>query len=180
MQPAVFSVFSVSDMTLLKTNKSNDTRKKRRNHVKQACLPCRRAHTACDETKPCARCVKQCRPELCVQTEEEYKELANDEGEARPLKRQKREESPERPFPLESSPPSQLPGHPLPSLLPQPQATLQHPSFPNTIPTQSQPFPPQIPSQRSIPTSLPLAHKPSSPPSTPHPNPSHHLHQRHS
>jgi hypothetical protein len=93
MQPSVFSVFSVSDMTLLKTNKSNDaSRKKRRNHVKQACLPCRRAHTACDETKPCSRCVKQQRPELCVQTAEEYNELLQDE-ESRNTKKMKREES---------------------------------------------------------------------------------------
>jgi hypothetical protein len=91
-QPSVFSVFSVSDMTLLKTNKSNDTtRKKRRNHVRQACLPCRKAHTACDETKPCGRCVKQQRPELCVQSVEEYSELGEEEPQT--PKKLKKEDS---------------------------------------------------------------------------------------
>lgn len=101
MHPAVFSVFSVSDMTLLKTNKPTDSRKKRRNHVKQACLLCRRAHTACDETKPCSRCVKQQRPELCVQTIEEYNEILNSTNsssiidEEKVTKKIKRDSSPQ-------------------------------------------------------------------------------------
>eukprot|EP01125_Pyxidicula_operculata_P005910 TRINITY_DN2066_c0_g1_i2.p2 TRINITY_DN2066_c0_g1~~TRINITY_DN2066_c0_g1_i2.p2 ORF type:complete len:265 (+),score=12.50 TRINITY_DN2066_c0_g1_i2:111-905(+) len=66
--PPIFSVFSVNEnsMQLIKHSKNINESKKRRVHVKNACVPCREAHTACDEKRPCTRCVKRNHPKLCV------------------------------------------------------------------------------------------------------------------
>jgi len=78
-----FLVFSADDMSLIDAN--DKTLKKRRNYVKSACIPCRKAHTACDETKPCSRCISRGIPHLCVHEDEEEisKQVPEEKGALR-------------------------------------------------------------------------------------------------
>eukprot|EP01125_Pyxidicula_operculata_P003648 TRINITY_DN1484_c0_g1_i2.p1 TRINITY_DN1484_c0_g1~~TRINITY_DN1484_c0_g1_i2.p1 ORF type:complete len:309 (+),score=20.13 TRINITY_DN1484_c0_g1_i2:20-946(+) len=96
----VFSVFSVNDMQLI-THIPQPTqqpvKKQRRVHVKSACVPCRQAHAACDEKRPCSRCVKRNHPELCSSKSHlEEHEDSEDYDEA-PTAKRPRIESPQHP-----------------------------------------------------------------------------------
>jgi hypothetical protein len=70
-------------MSLIDAN--DKTLKKRRNYVKSACIPCRKAHTACDETKPCSRCISRGIPHLCIHEDEEEisKQVPEEKGALR-------------------------------------------------------------------------------------------------
>eukprot|EP01125_Pyxidicula_operculata_P007096 TRINITY_DN2416_c0_g1_i1.p1 TRINITY_DN2416_c0_g1~~TRINITY_DN2416_c0_g1_i1.p1 ORF type:complete len:247 (+),score=39.22 TRINITY_DN2416_c0_g1_i1:36-776(+) len=48
------------------SKQNGNSNKQRRRQVKTACTLCRKSHAACDDTRPCSRCVKLGQPELCI------------------------------------------------------------------------------------------------------------------
>eukprot|EP01130_Rhizamoeba_saxonica_P017486 TRINITY_DN848_c0_g1_i1.p1 TRINITY_DN848_c0_g1~~TRINITY_DN848_c0_g1_i1.p1 ORF type:complete len:180 (-),score=35.38 TRINITY_DN848_c0_g1_i1:65-583(-) len=46
--------------------KSRIKKRTKRKQVKQACVPCRKKHIGCDDTRPCKQCVKKGIEHMCV------------------------------------------------------------------------------------------------------------------
>jgi hypothetical protein len=53
---------------IISRSKSTKTLGKRQKHVRKACIHCKKAHLACDEARPCKRCLHLGKPD-CIDVE---------------------------------------------------------------------------------------------------------------